>query len=369
VGVDNGLGADTTIGYGSSAEDYLADLRETEECGAGCEAFTWSHVDGDPDALLAGLSGEEVFRSGGSPVVSTVVRSVETNDRMDLVGREANVTTTTFAYHDGYYEGIEQEFRGFGAADAEALGDSNHPTQLTRTHFHQGRRPQAIATDRLAQNPYEALKGRQWLSETLDEAGHYLSSSHATIALRLLSTGLDGRELWYAYVSQSDELRYDTDTESAGSAPGSGSLTLPSVVRQDVVAGAIPSSETTLSERVIALRTAGYAHLRTTIDEVDNLGHVREQTAHGRLTDTNGFIPSGGEAVSSHQRPELTVPSGWIWRTSEQWVTGHGAGTTKLGWSVSTYDTTTGDLLRARQFARRMPRLGESTPVDYAFGT
>jgi RHS repeat-associated protein len=371
VRVDNGLGATTTIGYGSSAEDYLADLREAEGCvgDESCEAFTWSHVDGEPDALLASLSGEEVFRSGGSPVVSTVVRSVETNDRMDLVGREANVTRTTFAYHDGYYEGIEQEFRGFGAADAVAEGDADHPTQLTRTHFHQGRRPQAIATDRLAQNPYEALKGRQWLSETLDEAGRFLSSSHATIALRLLATGLDGRELWYAYVSQSDELRYDTDPDSTGSAPGSGSLTLPSVVRQDVVGGAIPSSEATLAQRTIPLRAIGYAHLRTTIEEVDNLGHVREQTAHGRITDTGGFIPSGGEAITSHQRPELTVPTGWIWRTSEQWVTGHGAGATKLGWSVSTYDTTTGDLLRAQQFARRMPRVGESTPIDYAFGT
>src|SRR5690606_12085828 len=82
VGVDNGLGADTTITYGSSAEDYLADLQAAETCrSAGCDRFTWGEARGAPDARLQRLSGQSVYRSAGSPVVSTVVRGVSTTDR------------------------------------------------------------------------------------------------------------------------------------------------------------------------------------------------------------------------------------------------------------------------------------------------
>ena len=37
---------------------------------------------------------------------------------LDQLGREANIVRNEYRYHDAYYEGIEQEFRGFGAADA-----------------------------------------------------------------------------------------------------------------------------------------------------------------------------------------------------------------------------------------------------------
>ncbi|MFW5920829.1 MAG: SpvB/TcaC N-terminal domain-containing protein, partial [Polyangiales bacterium] len=145
--VDNGLGALTEIDYGSSAEDYTADLADAESCtDSSCERFAWSHVEstgcqprheapGDGDPATA-----RCYRPNGSPLVSTVVRSVSTSDRFDLLGREPQVSETRFAYHDGYYEGIEQEFRGFGAADAENVGDTNHPTSFTRTFFLQGRR-------------------------------------------------------------------------------------------------------------------------------------------------------------------------------------------------------------------------------------
>ena len=56
-------------------------------------------------------------------MISTVVRKVSTTDRLDVLGVEATVSETEYRYHDGYYEGIEQEFRGFGAADAIAMAD------------------------------------------------------------------------------------------------------------------------------------------------------------------------------------------------------------------------------------------------------
>ena len=43
VGVDNGLGAFTTITYGSSADDYVADLQAASECtDSTCDRFTWT---------------------------------------------------------------------------------------------------------------------------------------------------------------------------------------------------------------------------------------------------------------------------------------------------------------------------------------
>ncbi|MBX3247859.1 MAG: hypothetical protein KF901_11825 [Myxococcales bacterium] len=355
--VENGLGATSTMVYDSSAIDYVEDLAEAAAEGTGPatrrrgvgETFTWSRADGDCDRLLQELSGECVYRSGGSPVISRVVRSMSTTDNFDRVGRAPNVVTTRFAYHDGYYEGIEQEFRGFGAADAVAVGDANHPSAYTRTYFHQGRRPQSIATDRLAENPYEALKGRQWLNEVFDEEGLFLSSSHATIALRQLAQGLDGRFLWYAYVSQSDELSYDTGivpgepngTSLAG--PG-GQLTLPSVVHQ-VVGGAGAPTQTGVEETTLTIRAQGHAHVRSTTEEVDNLGHVVTQSAHGR--------PGVDEVITSHARPVLLGDGrDWLWRTDESYVTGSASGTTRFGWSASRFDEATGDLLWSAQLAQ-----------------
>ncbi|MBK7152408.1 MAG: VCBS repeat-containing protein [Sandaracinaceae bacterium] len=137
---NNGLGATTTITYASAAEDYTRDLVDADMCEGECggDEFQWSQVgpprgrtlaDAGPgpggcpwgDRLLFELSGECVYRSGGSPVLSTVVRGVSTTDNFQVFARGANVTRNEFHYHEGYYEGIEQEFRGFGAADAVAM--------------------------------------------------------------------------------------------------------------------------------------------------------------------------------------------------------------------------------------------------------
>src|SRR5690606_38112702 len=113
-----------------------ADACRTEDC----DRFTWTHPADGPDARLCALTQESreacnpeltsrarwLIRSSGSPVISTVVRGVRTSDRLDVLGREAQVSESQFAYHDAYYEGIEQEFRGFGAADALTVGDWNN---------------------------------------------------------------------------------------------------------------------------------------------------------------------------------------------------------------------------------------------------
>jgi RHS repeat-associated protein len=122
VGVKNNLGAETVIQYAPSTKFYLADKR-------------------DENPWITRL-----------PFPVHVVERVETHD---LISR--NRFVTRYAYHHGYFDGVEREFRGFGMVeqfDTEELGAltesgnfpnatnidaaSYVPTALTKTWFHTG---------------------------------------------------------------------------------------------------------------------------------------------------------------------------------------------------------------------------------------
>ena len=120
TGVVNNLGAETRIRYAPSTRFYLADQ----------------------------AAGRPWITRLAFPV--QVVEQVETIDRVNR-----NRFTTRHAYHHGYYDGFEREFRGFGMVehwDTEDLavleantGDhanldraTNLPPVLTRTWLHTG---------------------------------------------------------------------------------------------------------------------------------------------------------------------------------------------------------------------------------------
>ncbi len=348
--VDNGLGALTTLEYSTSIEDYLRDLAESQSCDpASLECFTWQREpllpgerEGDCDARVMAKSKTCVHRAGGSPVVSTVVRRVTTTDRLEVLGAEPTLTETEYRYHDGYYEGIEQEFRGFGAADAIAIGDEYEGTSITRTHFHQGKRPNDIAADRLADNPNEALKGREFLTEVFDESGKYLKTSHATYAVRALVQGLNGVGISYAYVKASDEYRYDTVPTQRAWNPA----TLDSVVRERATTGLLgvadAPAEAGDAKHVVPVRHVGYARIRTTIDLVDNVGNLRTQTAWGRGGRGEFSEVVSDERIVAHSEPQRIDDyacgnTGWLWRTARSYVTG-AAANERFGDTQQVYD-------------------------------
>jgi RHS repeat-associated protein len=349
--VDNGLGALTSIDYDSSASDYLTDLHTAStSCrdeSAGCDRFVWSRVEGGASQRLQQRAPSEsssgMFHAAGTPVISNVVRRIRTSDRFGAYSAD-QVSETQFAYHDGYYEGIEQEFRGFGAADSATIGDASSPSVYTRTWFHQGRRPQDIADDRLAWSPDEALKGREYLTEVFDARGVYLSTAHATLTSRTLLAGLDGRPIQYAFVSQADEVRYDTTHYQ----PLGTALTLPDVVRE--TAARVPTLD---RSRAIRIRGAGAVMIRTTYDDVDNLGQVRTQTALGRVPGVPGSIlPANDPPITSHTQPVLVNAGSWIWRTQSSAVLGDlvsDGSTGALRTTRNDYDPSTGDLLSSTQ--------------------
>ncbi len=108
--VKNNLGAETHITYAPSTSFYLAD------------------------------------KEGGRPWITRlpfpvhVVEQVETLDRIS-----GNRFVTRYAYHHGYFDGEEREFRGFAMVeqfDAEGFAPSDDPwfvpSVMTRTWFHTG---------------------------------------------------------------------------------------------------------------------------------------------------------------------------------------------------------------------------------------
>jgi RHS repeat-associated protein len=117
--VDNNMGAVTSLRYATSTQFYLAD--------EGSSTSRWK-------APL--------------PFAVHVVNRVEVIDEI-AQGR----LTTEFEYHDGYWDGVEREFRGFGRVQqrdtesfadfrSHATGDLDErqfsPPLLTMTWFHQG---------------------------------------------------------------------------------------------------------------------------------------------------------------------------------------------------------------------------------------
>jgi RHS repeat-associated protein len=105
----NNFGAATTIHYASSTKFYLADKRR------------------------------------GSPWITRVPFPVQVVERVEIDDRiSRNHFVTTYAYHHGYFDGEEREFRGFGMVeqrDSEelaALSAGGAPPLSTRTWYHTG---------------------------------------------------------------------------------------------------------------------------------------------------------------------------------------------------------------------------------------
>jgi RHS repeat-associated protein len=175
TGVRNNLGAETRVTYAPSTRFYLAD------------------------------------QAAGTPWATTLpfpVQAVERVETIDWIGR--NRLVTRYAYHHGYFDGYEREFRGFGMVeqwDTEEFrtdtsfddGDfinwdqqSWSPPMLTRTWYHTGAFTDAAAVS------------QQYLSEYwIEPALRGQNPANDTAAMRLPDTvlpdGLDALEVQEAY--------------------------------------------------------------------------------------------------------------------------------------------------------------------------
>lgn len=150
--IGNGIGRVTTIEYASSTEFALDDDKAGRP---------W------PDPV---------------PFPVTVVAAVRVSDSL---GHEY---VTRYTYHDGYYDSVEKQFRGFAEVEEVELGDDTAPTLVSRSTFDTGRN-------------FDAMKGRLLTSVSETDAGEIFSRETTTWANppRLIRTGTNGQAIRLAH--------------------------------------------------------------------------------------------------------------------------------------------------------------------------
>lgn len=106
------------------------------------------------------------------PTPVAVVSEIRTTDSLDVLGFRATETRTSFSYGDGYYDGREHEFRGFGSADVTSWGDETHETLVAHSRFHVGLNPETLVDE-------EVLKGKPLSASEADLDGNVFASVEA----------------------------------------------------------------------------------------------------------------------------------------------------------------------------------------------
>jgi RHS repeat-associated protein len=279
-GMANNLGAETHIHYASSTKFYLADR----------------------------LAGRPWITRLPFPV--HVCEKVETFDRISK-----NYFVTRYAFHHGYFDGVEREFRGFGmveqwdtesfatlsAGDVFPAGDnidpgSHLPSVLTRTWFHTG-----VFLDREHISNYYAGIGPEHPGEYYREPG--IGDAQAK-SLLLDDTVLPGG------------LTLDEQREACRALKGS-------ILRQEVYAlDGSPCADHpySVSERNYAVRllqprdanrfAVFLTHARETLDYHYERNPADPRIAHSLTLETDEFanVLKSVTIGYGRRRPDLTLP-------------------------------------------------------------
>lgn len=150
--IENGIGRMTSIEYASSTQFALEDA---------VAGTPWTKPLPFPIAVVAGVR------------------------LSDSLGHEY---LTRFRYHDGYYDPIEKQFRGFGRAEQIDVGDPTAPTLVTRSFFDTG-------------ETFEAMKGKLLRVTVGQEDGKVFSDTTITYTSPPVSlmTGTNGQKVTYVH--------------------------------------------------------------------------------------------------------------------------------------------------------------------------
>jgi RHS repeat-associated protein len=152
VVISNGIGRATRIGYQSSSTFAVADLLAGQP---------W------PDPV---------------PFPVNVVAAVTNYDSL------GHQYVSQFAYHNGYYDSGEHQFRGFGRVEQVDLGDVTAPTLVTRSFFDTGRN-------------YQAMKGKLLILDVEEANGSlfWAETNSWTVPPVTLYVGTNGTNVSYAH--------------------------------------------------------------------------------------------------------------------------------------------------------------------------
>ncbi|MBI2926735.1 MAG: VCBS repeat-containing protein [Verrucomicrobia bacterium] len=156
IRIENGIGRVTRIEYAPSTQFAL------EDAAAG---KPW------PEAL---------------PFPVTVVSKIMVSDSL---GHEY---LTRFRYHDGFYDPVEKQFRGFARAEQIDVGDTTAPTLVSRSYFDTG-------------SVFEVMKGKVLRLTTETEDGKVFTDETTTWTAppKTLMTGINGQAVRFAHPTAS----------------------------------------------------------------------------------------------------------------------------------------------------------------------
>jgi RHS repeat-associated protein len=293
--VSNGLGKTTEIEYKSSAQEML-------------------------DAKNA---GPDKAWTSKMPTLTQVVKRVTEKDNLTIAGRPPATYVTEYTYRDPVFEGRQREFRGFREAEARKIGDANSPTSITRNVFLLGECRDETANgvddcsnpERWRDNPREALKGLPIISETRDERGIYVSTTHNKYTLRHLYDGLDGRAVRQAFLSETNKYLYDT----ARFVPSGLDPTAQTVAKVEKLNGSQFSSDgfTALDEKAALpiQSVAGMAHIRSAV-QIDAFGNLTRRINSGVVGQDEEIVATSVPLLQSDNA------SNWLWRTARSFTVG-----------------------------------------------
>ncbi|HEY3354885.1 MAG TPA: toxin TcdB middle/N-terminal domain-containing protein, partial [Polyangia bacterium] len=258
------------------------------------------------------------------PFPTPLVYEVTTQD-----GLGSRDLVTRYHYRDGYYDGVEHEFRGFRYVETWALGDDqgsttdvHAPTAVTASYFHKGDecvpRGGACAGNDDSGRHLEALKNLPYRVDVYQPAGPtraedlahpagrvYQSITHTTYALRELyhRVGDGAGTTTQVWQTTTDAVQFSTHGFVAGTA----TLSLPTYSLQW-----IDTSTSTAPPEDVPLAGAEYAHVRKT-SELDHFGNEVVATDVGRVSES--------EAITTERTFARNEPL-WIHRQVESWVDG-----------------------------------------------
>jgi hypothetical protein len=110
---------------------------------------------------------------------------------------------TRLQYHDGYYDPVEKQFRGFARAEQVDVGDASAPTLVTQSYFDTGIQ-------------FEAMKGKLLRLTTEQEDGEVFQdvTTTWTIPPVVLMIGTNGTNVSFAHpvASQTEILELGQGT-------------------------------------------------------------------------------------------------------------------------------------------------------------
>ena len=165
--IDNGLGMATTIEYQSSTVDYLAD------------------------------------RDAGKPWAQKLPFPVQVVSRVSVKDSlSGQVYVTDYHYRDGYYDGVEKEFRGFAEVTKLEHGGTDAPGLISVHDFDVGK-------------VYESRKGMSTALALLAETGSlnplqgvFETAAH-DLTTRTLFKGTNGQTVTYSFTSKTTTQLYE----------------------------------------------------------------------------------------------------------------------------------------------------------------